>query len=306
MKNNRWWENYLVRYFVPSIAGMVLTGIIVTKFQFNLKDLLPNFSVAEIKDFQTAHLILWLLFGTLYCYIASYPILPFHASRVLDFKSTRNNQIPNNGLATNNLLLNPYLWTAIYAAAIYTTFAYTSNCFFLFALIFTAIFSLIQILRLFIAYSSLGGFKNQRYYKGTDAYAYLRTLSEIRARGDMETQQTITKTDHQPDEVVEDPGTQESNKNSNRKVAVTKIANNSTRFTDSAESYRHLREHGNTAFIIFLEVAIFPIIYWAADNQSGWKIALLISVWIFPALLTHYFAQHLEFLFSRYVGYKDK
>ena len=81
---NRWWENYLVRYLVPSIAGMFIlmwlnknsggSGI--------LEKYLPMLKLTNDKDFNTASLTGWLLFGTLYCYIASYPVLVFHAIRV--------------------------------------------------------------------------------------------------------------------------------------------------------------------------------------------------------------------------------
>ena len=81
---NRWWENYLVRYLVPSIAGMFIlmwlnknsggSGI--------LEKYLPMLKLTNGKDFNTASLTGWLLFGTLYCYIASYPVLVFHAIRI--------------------------------------------------------------------------------------------------------------------------------------------------------------------------------------------------------------------------------
>jgi hypothetical protein len=274
MKNNRWWENYLVRYFVPSIAGMVLVGIIATQQQENIAKLLPRFLITEINKFETAHLVLWLLLGTLYCYIASYPILCFHATRVLDFQ-----RIPADdkdikditGLSTKNELLNPYLWTAVYALAIYAIYIFFKEYFFDLGLICTILFALLQMYRLYKAYSSLGLFTRKTVVKKTAAYAYMLVLSNKRG----------------PD--TEDSDSDDQNKTVSRPRV-------------DIDSYKHLREHGNTAFIIFLEVAIFPSAYWCVKNFKVWELALLIGVWVFPAMLTHYFAQHLEFSFSQYKG----
>lgn len=270
MKNNRWWENYLVRYFVPSIAGMVLVGIIATQQQENIAKLLPRFLITEINKFETAHLVLWLLLGTLYCYIASYPILCFHATRVLDFKRIPAGKEDITGLSTNNELLNPYLWTAVYALAIYAIYIFFKEYFFDLGLICTILFALLQIYRLYKAYSSLGLFTRKTVVKKTAAYAYMLVLSAKRG----------------PDLESDD-----QNKTVSRPRSRVDI-----------DSYKHLREHGNTAFIIFLEVAIFPSAYWCVKNFKVWELALLIGVWVFPAMLTHYFAQHLEFLFSQYKG----
>lgn len=82
---NRWWENYLVRYLVPSIAGMFILMWLNKNAGCKLEEYLPMLAFEKSKDFNTANLVCWLLFGTLYCYIASYPILVFHAVRVKFF-----------------------------------------------------------------------------------------------------------------------------------------------------------------------------------------------------------------------------
>lgn len=86
---NRWWENYLVRYLVPSIAGMFILMWLNKNAGCKLEEYLPMLAFEKSKDFNTANLVCWLLFGTLYCYIASYPILVFHAVRVKFFIKKR-------------------------------------------------------------------------------------------------------------------------------------------------------------------------------------------------------------------------
>ncbi len=80
--SNRWWESYLVRYLMPSIAGTAIVmwlGAIAAEPLRGLL-LLPS----RVADLNTASLTLLFLYGNLFCYIASYPVLSFHATRVLN------------------------------------------------------------------------------------------------------------------------------------------------------------------------------------------------------------------------------
>ena len=83
----RWWEGYLVRYFMPSIAGIVIILWLSTIAGDNFKRLLlvPQ----DVKDLNSQNLILVILYANLFCYIASYPILGFHVTRVIDFSGDR-------------------------------------------------------------------------------------------------------------------------------------------------------------------------------------------------------------------------
>lgn len=69
------------------------------------------------------------------------------------------------------------------------------------------------------------------------------------------------------------------------------------RSKDLADSYRHLREHGNTAFIFLLEIALCPIIFVALTREGDKAfvyLAALLVIWITPSVFTHWFGQHLE------------
>ena len=81
----RWWENYLVRYFMPSIAGIGIVAWLTYVGPANLREIL--FFGKSPASLDTPTLTLLVLYGNLFCYIASYPILCFHATRVIDFKN---------------------------------------------------------------------------------------------------------------------------------------------------------------------------------------------------------------------------
>ncbi|WP_339319349.1 hypothetical protein [Paenibacillus sp. FSL R10-2734] len=74
--NNRWWEFYLVRYFVGTVFGTLISLFLYSKKFSGFYDL--NVS---LKDFSNAHIIFFGLIGLAYCYLASAPILVLHATR---------------------------------------------------------------------------------------------------------------------------------------------------------------------------------------------------------------------------------
>ena len=80
----RWWENYLVRYLMPSIAGAAIVSWLVASGHPDIKKLL----LLELgsQELQAPTLVLLFLYGNLFCYISSYPILGFHITRVIDFE----------------------------------------------------------------------------------------------------------------------------------------------------------------------------------------------------------------------------
>ena len=257
---NRWWENYLVRYFVPSICGMIIIFWLHQKAGLNL----PEFILPSNENFNSTHLITWFLLGTLYCYLASYPILVFHATRVLDFEDGKG----------KILLPNPYFITSVVIISSLLAIWLNKVCYAVIPLLF---FLGYQLFRLYCVYSlkKTKGFSR--------AYAYLYKLSQRRS---------IQEEPEDIDGEAED------------KITPSLVQ-------DMVDSYRHLREHGNTAFIILLEITLAPFFVLTIKLKENYPefnladfffLSLMLSIWIFPAALTHLLAQHLERSFSRFNG----
>jgi hypothetical protein len=261
----RWWENYLVRYFLPSVAGMLIIRWLDLNAKGAISNYAPVFLLKEWKDFGTAHLIIWLLFGSLYCYIASYPILVFHATRVLDFKDREGTLSA--------------LWLSPYGHAVFFTFAAFAAAWLdwlWLAFVSVLIFAGVQLARLYKAYSRRELFGFSQGYEASVAYAYLNKLSKRRG-------------------VIEERSTWEDDEGNTAEKT-------DSRLVDLAESYKHLREHGNTAFIFLLELALCPIFFIALNHQRGLVdfsyVVIVVLIWIIPASLVHLLGQHLERRYS--------
>ena len=91
----RWWENYLVRYLMPSIAGAAIVAWLTSIAGHEMKALL--FIEFGDQGLQSPTLLIIFLYGNLFCYIASYPILCFHVTRVIDFGKNPCSSIVLNG-----------------------------------------------------------------------------------------------------------------------------------------------------------------------------------------------------------------
>jgi hypothetical protein len=178
----RWWENYLVRYFLPSVAGMVILRWLDLSVKGSISNYIPTFLLVEWRDFGTAHLIVWLLFGSLYCYISSYPILVFHATRVLDFKDRKG--------SIGNHCLNPYSHALLFAVLAYISA--WQNVLWL-GIVAVSIFSALQLVRLYKVYERQESFGFDSGYESSVAYAYLNKLSK--RRGIKEEQLTVGEKD---------------------------------------------------------------------------------------------------------------
>lgn len=261
----RWWENYLVRYFLPSVVGMVIIRWLDINAPNSISEYLPIFLLKDWKDFGVSHLVVWLLFGSLYCYISSYPILVFHATRVLDFKDRMG--------SLSSVWLSPYFHTILYTALAYLA-AWMNALWLAFAAV--GIFSGIQLVRLYRAYARKELFGFNTGYEASVAYAYLNQLSKRRGVK------------------VEKSQSEDDDGNSAEKTE--------SRLADLAESYKHLREHGNTAFIFLLELALCPIVFLGLNHQKGMVdfayVVILVIIWIIPAALVHLLGQHLERRYS--------
>lgn len=282
MAENRWWENYLVRYFMPSIAGAVIVAWLVKIAGDELRLLLYLPST----NLTSPDLLLLFLYGNLYCYIASYPILCFHATRVLDFP------FPGSG---RSWALNGYgatLLAAIIVGALgYSIDSEWPRLIATLAIIVT--FTLVQVLRvhrvltLEISIQGVNG-------KVTAAFAY--TYSLARRRGLIEQSETRQSKAQQssgasiPDELVFD--------SSAEKKEITRWRR------EVIDTYRHLREHGNSAFIFILELllagACYGIVTLDAINATAKMslIGILFAVWAAPSMLVHFLAQAIERRFS--------
>lgn len=80
--STRWWESYLVRYFVGFIVGGICVSTIIYQTDL-LHNLTETFfaSQAEKKPDWTALIIALSFLGIMYCYLASSPITVLHAGR---------------------------------------------------------------------------------------------------------------------------------------------------------------------------------------------------------------------------------
>ena len=246
---NRWWENYLVRYLVPSIAGMFIlmwlnknsggSGI--------LEKYLPMLKLTNGKDFNTASLTVWLLLGTLYCYIASYPILVFHAVRV--YLLTKKN-------------ISPKLFL-LFIVLCMICFVLYLKIFFLIP-VFVLIFSCFQYYFLY------------KVVEGERGYAYMRHLTKA------------------------------------KNGLIPNTEKNAGYIKDITDSYKHLREHGNTALIILLEILLAFILYFSLHFERGNKfmdfsiVSIILIIWIFPAALVYFYGHLLERKFSEFDNKENK
>lgn len=262
---NRWWEGYLVRYLMPSIAGMVIVNVL-TKQSDGLRDLLfiPN----GLNDLDGPRLILMFLYGNLFCYIASYPVLTFHATRVLDFDK--------EGIKWPKLcyLYDGYI-SSISIAVLIGTLVYiaSGDIAIWIAYGLACAFSGIQIHRIIRAFNDIvdcRGLKNQV----TSMYGLVYALA--RRRG-----------------VISESKQKDPNKRQDVQWQ-----------RELVESYRHLREHGNTAFIFFLELILAGLCFLIVSNSKSsnhiYLISLLFGIWTVPSVLIHLIGQHLERRFSLY------
>lgn len=234
---NRWWENYLVRYLVPSIAGMFILMWLNKNAGCKLEEYLPMLKLTNGKDFNTASLTGWLLFGTLYCYIASYPVLVFHAIRIRLSLC--------NIVIIGLFILGPLILTCLVSKI------YEIN-----------IFGMVII---FIAEIGFLCFQSYHLYKTAKCkgYTYMEYLARV--------------------------------KNGERDVNYIKEITN---------SYKHLREHGNTALIILLEISLASLLYFSLlfEREKEFMdfsiVSIILIIWVFPAALVYFYGHLLERKFS--------
>ncbi|MDX1442845.1 MAG: hypothetical protein R3270_03590 [Gammaproteobacteria bacterium] len=270
-ENSRWWENYLVRYFVPSIAGMLIITWIAEVAGNDFKNLLLLGGATGKDGF--ASLILLFLYGNLFCYIASYPILVFHATRVLDFPKSKWKASFMDGYLITVLLvvtasINGYLDLEELSVLV--------------SLGLVVAFSGIQLIRIFKAMRH----SNYKGMKESASRGYVFSVALSKRRGS----HRIDTSDMAPESDDDDRG-----------LTVTEVKNWKR---EIVETYRHMREHGNSAFIFSLELALagilIPIVTY--DGMSGLQkmasVGSMMFLWTIPAVFTHLYAQTFERRFS--------
>lgn len=291
----RWWENYLVRYLMPSIAGAIVINWLVTIAGCDFRHLL----LLDVgKDgLQTQTLVLLFLYGNLFCYVSSYPILGFHVTRVIDFESGKWKRSP---------LVDGYILTLILSIIVFfTSFNIGNNCFYQLApYVLVSIFSGLQIYRIYLGmeHVSFEGLTGQV----SKIFAYTYSIS--RRRGVVE--ETVT--------------TKQASKNQqasqNRQVNQNQDDKEGDVFDEEKEwqkksqwrrevvdSYRHMREHGNSSFIFVLEITLaglcYSILVANEEKEALLKLAsigVLLVIWALPAMFVHFIGQHIERRFSWY------
>jgi len=215
----RWWEGYLVRYFMPSIAGIaiILWVSTVAGDKFRELILIPK----DVCDLSSPNLILLFLYANLFCYIASYPILGFHATRVLDF---------DKNLWPSRWWSDGYIWSFILGALSFVVALNAGgDAAFIMAYVLVTVYVLGQLFRIFY------GLRSRRKYSGlkeeaSPVYAYAYSLARRRSMVE-----EVTQTQSQSD-----------TSNSNSETERTRTNRWRPEFMDT---YRHMREHGNSAFI---------------------------------------------------------
>jgi hypothetical protein len=290
----RWWENYLVRYFMPSIAGTAIVAFLLAAVNPWLRHAL--FFGGDPHSLDTPTLTLLILYGNLFCYVASYPILSFHVTRVVDFENyTWKPGLSRRGLIS--AIADGYVATALVGLLVLLVARFVPGMWrVFFLLLFASGFSFCQFLRFGAALSSTGPVFEYPERSTSLLYAYLIDLAKKRAitYSSMAAPSSTVEPDDEPAATMGTDG---------------KEGGWREEFTDS---YRHMREHGNFAFIFLLELILASACYgiitaWPKDAKTSlyptmslpWLVVLL-AVWSAPAAAVHLLGQHVEHRFSRF------
>ena len=228
----RWWEFYAVRYGMGTVVG----GVVFFLLCNTNPALKPMLFGAEAGKIDGPLLTLLAGYGLAYCYIASAPILVFHAGRFLF-------DISQGAKASRWRVLVLFVPPAIATLIFFCTRTSTGATLYF----FSAVFALAAIV-LWPQYLTI-------------IFTLLRTKELLKFYEKL-------------------AGKRESAKGG------------------IVDSYKHLREHGNSFFIVTLEVFLAIILFTAGnfDATAGAAVAptkdahvlpyfLIILVWILPAAL---------------------
>lgn len=289
----RWWEYYAVRYLMPSVAGVAIVKWICSHGCDKLLLLLSLPRNGE--HLETASLTLLFLYGNLFCYVASYPILVFHATRVMDFEKDK---------WKHRILRDGYIATGVLGFLAFVAAHYSTDHRRHWAVAFAIAFSLVQVSRVWFVFSTrikvrgCRGVLGERGGKVTSVYGYTFTLATRRGRRNetIDSQKGGRKID-----TTEITGLDDDYDDEDDRIRLGEVLWHK----EYIETYRHLREHGNSAFIFLLELVLAALIYCVTiPDESGAKqlsmIGILFAIWAFPAVSAHLIGQHLERRFSHF------
>ena len=228
----RWWEFYAVRYGMGTVVGAVVFFFLC----FTNPALKPLLFGADTWKIDGTQLALFGAYGLAFCYIASAPVLVFHAGRFL-LQPKLDGHSASFRLVVG--LCPPLVLASI--AADHSGGADLAAKVFYAAAAF--VFSLIVWLQLIVVVYSL--------WKSGDLYDFYVRLDKRRLRAE----------------------------------------------GSIVESYRHLREHGNSFFIVFLEILLALVLFAAGNYEfvaTGKEMpratyvvpyVIILLVWTFPAVL---------------------
>ena len=279
----RWWENYLVRYLMPSIAGVAIVSWLSKLAPRDFREAL--FLGSQVAQFDPATLTLLILYGNLFCYVASYPILGFHVTRVLDF----------NGSTWEPSKLDGYIWTIIIGvfamgiAEVRFLLPGHAPIFLMLTFGIVVCFSVIQLLRIkeSFQYRKIKGLKEE----SSQLYGFIYSLSY--RRGVVEQTKMDTARTQQEGEKEQVDRTEKTSEIYRRKREIM-------------DTYRHMREHGNSAFIFVLQITLAALCYCIVTSNFGTGtqmlscIGVLLVIWALPSVFIHCVGQAVERRFSHY------
>lgn len=241
----RWWEFYAVRYGMGTVVG----GVIFFFLCNTNPALKPMLFGAGIGKIDGPLLALLAGYGLAYCYIASAPILVFHAGRFLLERSRLE--------ANRQRRLSIFRYLLLYGPPIVTTliFFFTDTSTDLIRYLYTAIVAIAAMViwpQYFTIWCTLS--RKEELFRFYRRLAYRRDAAEWGV----------------------------------------------------VESYKHLREHGNSFSIVVLEMVLALILYIAANFDPTGGVApktmvagvlpyvAIILFWILPAALVWLVGTQLE------------
>ncbi|MFZ6820042.1 hypothetical protein [Undibacterium sp. Ji22W] len=243
ISTSKWWEFYTVRYAVGTVIGAILFYTMCTKTPI-LKPLLLDIN---FKDFNAQNSLLLIAYGLTFCYIASAPILVFHAGRFL--LVLRNSEAKWLGLL--RLVFIPLFPTIIVYCKLKNLNSANGLTFFFGLTAYVAFFLLFNQLRTIF----------KILLDSSAMYAFYRALTEKRSKA---------------------------------KGGIV-------------DSYKHMREHGNSFLIVTLEIVLTVLLYslgkiceasGITEDQTIAYFTLFTFLWILPASLVWVVGNCLEREFS--------
>jgi len=234
-KENKWWEFYIIRYSMGTVVGAIIVyAIIKTNTDLSSLLMLPG----QKNELQYFHFIYLAILGLTYSYIASAPILVFHASRFSFSYSNNKSRCKPLWYALSLIIISTVIILGLFGIILLDRFLLS------FILIMFSM-GLIVIEWILII---------RAVEKIDDNYKFYQTLSNKRKNIDN---------------------------------------------ADIKESYKHLREHGNSFSILFYELLLGSMLYSVYSITFNIQYLIgIILIWVMPAVYVWFVGTALERKFS--------